>query len=366
MWLLKLKEMPSLTFSTFTSIWKGLISPTTVQATLMNAIRGQLANYNLYPVLPTDPAVALIAGQIRASNQLPKYKTVLIAHSQGTAYAVEVMNRLIKGVGLQYPVPAGSISMVSLGAAAGGVKGPSASHATSYNDFVIGALRTFSIPVGFTVLGNNITIPLLSSDWLGHNLIRVYMGHSVGQQAYITRLKTALNAVKSPAPPTPAMIRMQPWGMICGTTYYPGPQPNACNFDVPTGAPYQWHMNVNINIYNVTSIPTQQHTFGSQADLDALGRAHLMGCYNWWLADRTAVIKSFTSGYMPLSQYDYPYHLHSGSCGAGFPWQTPYGNPDAAHLIYSADSYKITVTNTSDAGAYYTKVDMVPVCNRAT
>ena len=55
----------------------------------------------------------------------------------------------------------------------------------------------------------------------------------------------------------------------------------------------------------------------------------------------------------------------SGSCGIGFPWQTPYGNPDVAWIIYSADSSRTTsCTWWEGVESYYNDVEMFPVCKR--
>ena len=48
-------------------------------------------------------------------------------------------------------------------------------------------------------------------------------------------------------------------------TWYPMgyPGPYACNVDVRTFAVRQWWTNVNINFFSTTSIPHEQHAFGT-------------------------------------------------------------------------------------------------------
>lgn len=362
-WNLKIAQDATLTYSVFVKLINGLIQPTVLQDKLMKEIAAILNTYELKPITQADPAVALIAAQIRAPLQLPKYKTVIVGHSQGTSYAVEVMKRLIAGTGLAHAVPAESISMVSLGAAAGTVMGPSASHATSRNDYVIGALRRFSIPVGFTVLGNNITIPVLPADWLGHNLIRVYMAHAAGRNAMNSKLNAALTAVKSPAPPPNSWIQSRAHLYRCGPLPWPqGPGPWSCYASIPMGSFPTWHSQ-DIIFYSIALIPEQQQRFGQWGELEAYVRSHQQTCYNWYISDRIAVIQSGLGIY-------YPYHT-LGSCGAGYPWQTPYNNADVAWMIHSADSSEVRFTEWSEGPPFsgyvdYTQVTMHPVCRRAS
>ena len=120
-------------------------------------------------------------------------------------------------------------------------------------------------------------------------------------------------------------------------------------------------VNTSINMYDTTT--TRVHAFGTLADLEPANRAKMTGRYNWYVSDRKAIITA--AGWVATAYWDYPSNKHSGTCGRGFPWGTPYANPDVAWIIYSADSSRTTTRSWwGGIDSYYNDVDMFPVCKR--
>jgi hypothetical protein len=282
-------------------------------------------------------------------------RLVIVPHSQGNLYANLVYDKLVAS-----GKPAKSIGVVGVAVPYSSVRSGN-TYITSANDVVIDATRNATLG---TVLGPNVTIPYQPTvDVLGHNLRGTYLANSTVRSMLNSRITSEFNGLKTTAPDPSRGIRVPAHGMQCGTLPYPyGPPPHSCYVDVPAGAPYQEHKSVSINFWNDPNIPEQQHTYGTAAELDPLNRTYMTTCYAWWIADRKAVIKSL--GYVPTSGYYYPYHLHSGSCGAGFPWQTPYGLPDAAWTIYSADSSTTTSKSWTEGFDYYNNIEKWPLCKR--
>ncbi|MEO8186444.1 MAG: hypothetical protein ABI580_03665 [Burkholderiaceae bacterium] len=291
------------------------------------------------------------------SGSSPHARKVLLPHSQGNFYASLVYDKLFAT-----GHAAKSIGVVGLAVPYSSVRTGNV-YITSAQDLVIDAVRVATLG---NVLPANANIPYAPLvDVFGHNLIDTYMANSTVRSKYITLITNEFGTLKTTAPDPQQWIRVRSSGMICGADAYPVgyPGPYACYYDVPTGSYPQWFTNVNINKYALTASTIEIHAIGTPADLEPANRERMTGCYAWYLSDRKAVIKAL--GYVPTSQWYYPYHTHSGSCGAGFPWQTPWGNPDIAWMIYSADSSKTTSRSwTEPPGAYYNDIEMFPVCKR--
>lgn len=279
-------------------------------------------------------------------------RVVIVPHSQGNLYANLVYDKLIAT-----GKPAKSIGVVGMAVPYSSVRSGN-TYVTSANDVVIDATR---LPTLNNILGPTLSIPYQPTvDPLGHKLRETYLANSTARSQMVSKITSEFNGLKTTAPDPPRWIRVRSWGMVCGADAYPVgyPGPYACYMDVPTGAYPQWFTNVNINIYSLTASTSVIHAIGTAADLDPANRERMAGCYAWYLSDRKAVILSGLGIY-------YPYHTHSGSCGAGYPWQTPYGAPDVAWEIYSADSSRITSRSwTEPPGAYYNDIEMFPVCKR--
>jgi hypothetical protein len=292
------------------------------------------------------------------SGSAPHARKLLLPHSQGNFYASLVYDKLVAT-----GHAAKTIGVVGLAVPYSSVRTGNV-YITSAQDLVIDAVRVATLG---NVLVANANIPYAPSvDIFGHKLIQTYMANSTVRDKYKTLITNEFAALKTTAPDPQMWIRIRSWGMVCGADAYPVgyPGPYACHYDVPISLTYppqyQWWMNTSINSYTTLSGPV--HAFGTAADLEPANRALMTGCYAWWVSDRKAVIKA--AGWVPTSQWDYPYHSHPG-CGAGFPWQTPYGNPDVAWIIYSADSSKTTSRSwTEGVDSYYNDVEMFPVCKR--
>ena len=291
------------------------------------------------------------------SGGAPHARKLLLPHSQGNFYASLVYDKLVAT-----GHAAKTIGVVGLAVPYSSVRTGN-SYITSAQDLVIDAVRVATLG---NVLIANANIPYAPSvDVFGHNLIDTYMANSIVRDKYKTLITNEFATLKTTAPDPLGWIRVRSWGMVCGEHAYPMgyPGPYACNVDVPTFAVRQWWTNVNINFFSTTSIPHEQHAFGTAADLDPINRERMTGCYAWYVSDRKAIIKA--AGWVATAYWDYPAHRHSGSCGMGFPWQTPYGNPDVAWIIYSADSSRTTSrTWWEGVESYYNDVEMFPVCKR--
>jgi hypothetical protein len=287
----------------------------------------------------------------------PHSRMVIVGHSQGNLYANLVYDKLTATGGIK---PAKSIGMVGVAVPTLSVRSGN-HHVTSSNDMVVDTARK-ALPAG-AIIAPNITIPFQIIDPLGHNFIAIYLANSTVRTTLRKLIDNEFVSLRTTAPDPNLGVRVRAYSMQCGSLPYPnGPAPHSCYIDVPAGAPYQWHANVSINFWNNPSIPAQQHTYGTAAELDPLNRTYMTACYAWWIADRKAVIKSL--GYVPTSGYYYPYHLHAGSCGAGFPWQTPYGVPDRAWAIYSADKSTTNSKSWVEGFVSYNDIEKWPVCLR--
>lgn len=286
----------------------------------------------------------------------PHARKIFVPHSQGNLYMNLIYDQLI-ATGW----PAKSIGVVGMAVPYSSVRSGN-TYVTSANDVVIDATR---LPTLNNILGPTLTIPYQPSvDVLGHNLRVTYLANSTARSQMVSRITSEFNGLKTTAPDPLLWIQVRSSGMVCGANAYPVgyPGPYACHYDVPTGSYPQWWTNVSINKYSYTSSTQEVHAFGTAADLEPVNRERMAGCYAWFRSDRIAVIKAL--GYVPTSQWYYPYHTHSGSCGAGFPWMTPYGNPDVAWIIYSADSSKTTSKTWTEGFNYYNDIEMFPVCKR--
>ncbi len=305
----------------------------------------------------TDQEVNEIMSVFVANNYVGS-RIVMVPHSQGNFYASLVYDKLVL-IGVK---PAKSLGVVGMAVPYSSVRGGN-TYLTSANDLVIDSVR---IPTLNNVLAATHAIPYAPlADIFGHNLRDTYLAHKPTADAMVALITNKFNGLKTTLPDPQSWIRVRSHSMTCGALPYPYnyPGPYSCNVDVPTFAPRQWWSNVNINFFSTTAIPHEQHAIGTPAGLEAPNRERMKGCYAWYIADRIAVIKA--AGYIPPSGFYWPYHLHSGSCGAGFPWQTPYGNPDVAWMIHSADSSKTTMKAWAEGvDMHYNDVEMFPVCSR--
>ena len=68
--------------------------------------------------------------------------------------------------------------------------------------------------------------------------------------------------------------------------------------------------------------------------LKPTNRALMTGCYAWWKSDRT----DSTSPKRARPRFI----TRTPVAALGYPWQTSYGNPDVAWIIYSADRTRTT------------------------
>lgn len=286
------------------------------------------------------------------SGSAPHARKLLLPHSQGNFYASLVYDKLVAT-----GHAAKTIGVVGLAVPYSSVRTGNV-YITSAQDLMIDAVRVATLG---NVLVANANIPYAPSvDIFGHNLIKTYMANSTVRDNYKALITNEFATLKTTAPDPPRWIRVRSWGMICGADAYPVgyPGPYACNLDVPTGTYPQWFTNTSINIYSTTASPVIIHAIGTAAQLDPVNRERMTGCYAWYLSDRKAVIQTGLGIY-------HPYHSHSGSCGAGYPWQTPYGVADTAWEIYSADSSRTTSRSwTEGVDTYYNDIEMFPVCKR--
>lgn len=292
-----------------------------------------------------------LSGQSR-----PHARVVFVPHSQGNLYMNLVYDRWVAS-----GKAAKSIGVVGVAVPYSSVRSGN-TYITSSNDVVIDAVRKATLG---TVLAPNATITLdATRDRLGHSF-NTYLTNTTVKAALFSHITNEFNGLRTTSPDPPRWLIAQSHGKVCGSAPYPVgyPGPYSCWLDVPTGAPYQEHKNVSVNFFSNPSIGPQQHEYGTAADLDPLTRHFMATCYSWYLSDRKAQILKYN--FILDSGYYWPSNTHPGSCGRGFPWQTPYGNPDAAWMIYSADSSRITSkTWAADAVWYYNDVEKLGVCKR--
>lgn len=320
----------------------GVISPFMPDATAV-IVAKQISDFFAFtkPSAYQDQDLADIMYDIKVRSYQHS-RMVLVAHSQGNLYANLVYDKLV-AEGIK---PAKSLGVVGIAVPTLGVRSGN-NHITSSNDVVVDTARK-ALPAG-AVIAPNITIPISSADFLGHNLISIYLANSTARSMLNSRITNEFLSLRTTAPDPTGGIISNSHAYKCGeieggpyawTVYIP-----ACKAGIPDDRTTPtWHKNVIMNYFPVAGEGWTQHAYGtgSFTELQAYNKAHSTGCYNWWVADRKAWIKKYN--YVPYNGYGWEYTSYPG-CGSGFPWQTPYGNPDAAWKIYSADTYKYVSTN---------------------
>jgi len=338
-----LKGYDGATWDNFMSyVTFGTLSPY-MPATTAQAVAKKVADLYAFtkPSAYQDQDLADILYDIKARSY-PHSRIVFVPHSQGNLYANLVYDKLIaEGV-----KPKKSLGVVGIAVPYSSVRSGN-TYITSGNDFVIDMTRI----VG-SILGPNITIPYQPLvDVLGHNLINIYLANSTVKSMLISRMTSEFGALKTTAPDPTGGIMSQAHAYKCGeieggpyawTVYVP-----ACKVGIPDDRTTPtWHKNVIMNYFLIAGGGEgyTQHAYGTGtfAELEAYNKAHSTGCYNWWIADRKAWITKHK--YVPYSGNYEEFNTYP-SCGPGFPRQTPYGNPDAAWKIYSADTYKYVSNN---------------------
>jgi len=215
-----------------------------------------------------------------------------------------------------------------------------------------------------TVLPSNVTIPYYPAiDQTGHFFIQTYLEDPAAKNMLISKITSEFDGLKTTAPDPTGSLTAKGYGQQCGS-FSLGGYPLPCWIDIPTGYPYRYYENASVIKYNFPSIAEQQHSLGDVSTLKSDNETYMSACYAWFLSDRKAQILKF--GTIPTSSYGWPYNIHSGSCGYGFPWQTPYGRPDAAWMIYSADSSRNVSTNWVDNSnfTFGNTIEKFAVCSR--
>jgi hypothetical protein len=214
------------------------------------------------------------------------------------------------------------------------------------------------------ILGPNVAIPYQPTvDVLGHNLRTTYLANSTVRSMLKTRITSEFNGLRTTAPDPNRWILVQSHGHRCGAfRTRPGIRAVRLLVGCPDGRSLSVSREREHQLLSNPNIPEDQHTYGTAADLDPVNRTYMAACYAWYLSDRKAQIRAL--GYVPTSPYYTPHNIHPGSCGRGFPWQTPYGNPDAAWMIYSADSSTLKSTTWWEGDYYYNNLEKLGVCKR--
>jgi len=280
---------------------------------------------------------------------------VFVPHSQGNLYTNLVVDQLVAtGVKPKKSIGVVGIAVPYISVQTGNV------YITSSNDFVIDSVRLANLGGPLTILSANITIPYQPLvDFMGHNLINIYLANSTVKSRLKSYITNEFFLAKTTAPDPPAALQSSAHIGYCGNSYSPYVGTPACWIDIPTGAPLQWYTNTYVTYWSDPYIAAQQHTLGVLV-LDTLNRTHVETCYAGHVADRKTRLKEIGSivpgGYGNF--YTYPTF---GSCGGGYPFNTPYGTADRAWKIFSADSSKLVSTSSTE---FDNRVEKWGVCKR--
>jgi hypothetical protein len=113
-----------------------------------------------------DPSMAEIRAKIDEFTQFAP-PVALLPHSQGNLYAQGVYNHLIQ----TRLYPSYNVGVFGIATPGDYVPGSNGKYVTSNQDGVIGLLRLFF----WNVLPGNVDISSNANDWLGHNLIKIYL-----------------------------------------------------------------------------------------------------------------------------------------------------------------------------------------------
>lgn len=306
------------------------------------------------PEAYNDADLANMVNTLRSTHQ-PTGKLLLVPHSQGNLYANLVWERVVTGVSSPPPlfrIETNSIGMMGVGTPTYLRVGE---HVTSRQDLVMRAVRLIA-PVSTPQA--NISLFRSAADLSGHNFRETYLTQGASRTTVVLNMEEALSRLTSSAVPLRWLREYAEYYNCSGILYFPYPPPWRCPFQSQFVNPPEFP--TPIVTFGVAGQPQRVVRSGSLGEIAELARAHATGCVNLLVEDYRRV--QLTG--------DRSYHLIPG-CGAGYPWQTPYGRGDTAWEIYSGDYSEFrmggdTSTYPDTSVPYVTTVnaDMYPACRR--